>query len=79
MLPKRRKVIIDKILTLDLVIENVIFLQQYFVLPITNPIILGNNFQDIYFVVLDISNHTMTLHCTAYMLTTSLTCDLAYD
>ena len=64
---------------LDLVIESVIFPQQCFVLPITNPIILGSDFLDIYFAMLDTSDHTITLHCTYYMLTTSLTHNPVYD
>ena len=60
---------------LDLVIQNVIFTQQCFVLPITNPIILGSDFLDTHFAVLDIVDSTLTLHCTDYMLTTSLTHD----
>ena len=43
MLPNGGKVIMYKVLILDLVIDNVIFTQQWFVLPITNPIILGSN------------------------------------
>ena len=39
-----RKVITNKAITLDLVIQNVIFIQQSFVLPITNPIIIGSDF-----------------------------------
>ena len=65
----------NKVITLDLVIDNVIFIQQCFVLPITNPIILGSNFLDIHFAVLDISNCIITLYCADYMLTTSLTHD----
>ena len=55
------------------------FTKQYLVLPITNPIILGSVFLDIYFAVLDIGDRTFTLHCTDYTLTTSLTCILVYD
>ena len=50
-----------------------------FVLLITNPIILGSELLDTYFVVLDISDHTITLHCADYMLTTSLTHDPVYS
>ena len=79
MLPTERKVVMNKAITLDLVIYDVIFTQQCFVLPITNPIILGSDFLDIYFAVLDIGNCTITLHCADYMLTISLTHDLVYD
>ena len=79
MLLTRRKVIMNKVITLYLVIDNVTFTQQCFVLPITNPIILGSGFMDTDFAVLDIGDHTITLHCTDYTLTTSLTCDLTYD
>ena len=45
----------NKIITLDLIIENILNLtQQYFALPIINPIILGNNLLDTYFAVLGI-------------------------
>ena len=74
-----RKIITNKVFTLDLVINNVIFTQQCFVLLITNPIILGSYFLDIHFAVLEISGHTITLHCIDYMLTTSLTHDPVYD
>ena len=70
-----RKIITNKVITLDLVINNVIFIQQCFILPITNPIILGSDFLDICFAVLDIGDNTITLHCTDYKLTTSLTCN----
>ena len=63
----------NKVITLYLLIDNVIFTQQCFVLPITNPIILGSDFLDTHFAVLDIDNHTITLCCADYMLTTSLT------
>ena len=69
----------NKVITLDLVIYNVIFTQQCFFLPITNPIILGSNFLDTYFAVLDIGNHTITLHCADYKLTTSLTYGPIHD
>ena len=64
MLPTRRKIIINKAITLDLVIDNVTFTQQCFVLPITNPIILGSDFLDIYFAVLDIGDlyYHLVLH-----------------
>ena len=62
----------NKIIMLDLVIKNVIFIQQCFDLPITNPIILGSDFLDTHIAVLDIGDHTITLCCTDYMLTTSL-------
>ena len=65
----------NKVITLDLVIENVIFTQQCFVLLITNLIILGSDFLDTHFTVLDIGNHIITLHCTDYMLTNSLNHD----
>ena len=64
---------------LDLVIKNVIFTQQCFVLPITNPIILGSDFLDTHFAVLDIGDSTITLRCADYMLTTSLTRDPVHD
>ena len=64
---------------LDLIVENVIFTQQCFLLPITNPIILGSDFLDTHFPVLDIGDHIITLCCTDYMLTTSLTCNPVYD
>ena len=78
-LPTGRKVTINKVITLDLVINNVIFTQEYFVLPITNPIILGSDFLNTHFTVLDIGDHTITLHCDDNMLTTSLTHDLLLD
>ena len=62
-LPTSRKVITNKVIMLDLVIENVIFIQQCFFLPITNPIILGSDFFDTHFAVLDIGDRTITLHC----------------
>ena len=64
---------------LDLVIKNVIFTQQCFILPITNPIILGSDFLDTHFAVLDIRDSTITLCYTDYMLTTSLTHDPVHD
>ena len=50
-LPTGKKVVTNKVIALDLVIYNVIFAQQCFVLTITNPIILGNDFLDTYFSV----------------------------
>ena len=79
MLPTGRKVIINTVITLGLAIDNVIFTQQCFVLPITNPIILGSDFLDTHFAVLDIGDCIITLHCADYMLTTSLTHDPVYD
>ena len=76
MLLTGKKAIMNKVITLDLVIENIVFIQQCFVIPITNPTILASNFLDIYFAVLDISDHTITLCSADYMLTTSLTHDL---
>ena len=73
------KVILNKVIKLYLVIENIIFTKQCFFLPITNPIILGRDFLYKYFAMLDKGNHTITLHYTDYMLTTSLTQDLIYD
>ena len=64
---------------LDLVIQNVIFTQQCFVLPITNPMVLGSDFLDTRFAVLDIGDSTITLHCADYMLNTSLTHDPVHD
>ena len=69
----------NKVITLDLEIENVVFTQQCFVLSITNPIILGSDFLDTHFAVLDINDHTITLNCVDYMLTTSLTHDSVHD
>ena len=40
---------------------------------------LGIDFLDTHFAVLGIGDHIMTLHCTDYMITTSLTCDPAHD
>ena len=51
----------NKAIMLYLVIKNVIFTQKCFILPITNPIILGSDFLDTHFAVLDIGNHTITL------------------
>ena len=75
----RRKGIINKVIILDLVIDIVIFTQQCFVLPITNPSILGSDFLDIHFSVLDIGDSTIIFHCVDCMLTTSLTCDSIHD
>ena len=74
-----RKVIMNKVIMLDIAIENAIFTQQCFVLPITNPIILGSNFLDTNFAVLDIGDCTITLCCAAYTLTTSFTHNPVYD
>ena len=74
-----QKVTMNKVVTVNLVIDNVIPIQQHFLLPITNPIILGNEFLDTRFAVLDIGNYTITLCCANYMLTTSLTHDPVYD
>ena len=71
-LPKGRKAVMKKVVILDLIIDNMIFTQQYFVLPFTNPILLGSNFLDNHFVMLDIGHHTISLHCNDYMLTISL-------
>ena len=46
MLPTGRK-ITNKVIMLYLVIKTMIFTQQYFVLPITNSIILGSDFLDV--------------------------------
>ena len=73
MLPFVRKVITNKVIKLDLIIDNVIITQQFFVLLITHPIILVSDFLDIYFAMLDIGDLTITLCCADYMLTTSLT------
>ena len=70
----------NKVITLDLVINNVIFTKQCFVLPMTNPIILGIDFLDIHFAMLDIGDCVaITLCCTNYMLSISLTHDPVYD
>ena len=79
MLLNGRKAITNKVIKLDLVIDNVVFTQPCFVLPITNPIILGSDFLDTHFTVLDLGDHIITLHYTDYMLTTSLTYDPVYD
>ena len=59
MLPIGRKVIMNKKITLILLIDNVIFTQQCCVLPITNLIILDSDFLDINFSVLDIDNQLL--------------------
>ena len=69
----------NKVIILDFVIENVIFTQKCFILPITNPNILVSDFLDTHFAVLDIGDRTITLHCADYTLTTSLTRDLVHD
>ena len=56
MLLKGKKVIINQVITLESVIENVIFTQKCFVQPNTYPIILESDFMDIYFVMLDKSD-----------------------
>ena len=79
MLLTGRKIIANKVTTLELITKNVSFTQQCFVLPITNPIILGSGLLDTHFAVLDIGDHTITLCCTVYMLTTSLTYDPVHN
>ena len=79
MLLTGRKIISNKGITPDLVFKNFIFTLQCFVLPNTNPIILGSDFLDTLFSVLDIGDHTITLCCTDYTLTTSLTRDPVYN
>ena len=69
----RKKLIINKLITLDLLIKDVILTQQCFVLPITSPIILGSEFLDAHFAFLDIGFRTINLCCADYMLTTGLT------
>ena len=54
----------NKFTMLDLIIDNVIFTWQCFRIPTTNPTILGSDFLDTYFVVLDTDDCTITLHCT---------------
>ena len=76
--PAGRKVITNKVIIFELVNKNVIFTQLCFVLPITNPIIPGSEFLDIYFVVIGVGDYTITLCCTNYMLTTSLIYDPIY-
>ena len=60
-LPTGGNVITNKVTTLVLLIDNVVFIQKCFVVPISNPILMGSGFLDTYFAVLDISNHTITL------------------
>ena len=79
MLPTGMKAITNEVITLDLIIDNAIFTQQYCVLPITNHIIMGSDFLETNFAVLDIDNCTITLCCANYMLTTSLICDPVRD
>ena len=79
MLPIGRKLITNKVIILDLVIGNVAFIQQCFVLLIANPIVLGSHFLDTHFAVLDIGNHPITLCCADYMLSTSLTHNTIHD
>ena len=55
-----RKVIMNKVTTLELVFEKVVFIQQCFVVHITNPIILGSNLLVIHFTVWDIGDCTTT-------------------
>ena len=78
-LPTSRKVTTNKVITLDLVRKYVNFIQKCFVRPITNPIILGSDFLDTHFAVLDIGDCTITLCCTNYKLTTSLTHNPIHD
>ena len=68
-----------KEITFDYVIEYAILTMQYFVLLITNPIIMGSDFLASYISILDVVYCTITLHCADYMLTASLTCDIVYD
>ena len=77
--PMGRKATTNKAIILDLVIKNMIFTQQCFVLPISNPVILESDFLDIHFAVLDIGDHTILMLYANYMLTTSLTQNLVYD
>ena len=75
MLPIRGKVIKNKVITLDLAINNVVFTQKCFVIIITNSIILGSDFLDTQFAVLDKGLCAITLLYTDYMLTTSFSHD----
>ena len=68
-----------EVITIDLVIDSMFFTQQSFVPLITNSIILVSDFLNTHFAVLDIGDHTITLHCTDYMLTTSLTHDPVHN
>ena len=70
MLPTGRGVITDKVITLDLVNIFICHFQQYFVLPITNPIILGNDFLDTHFAVLAID--VQRIHINIYIYIYSL-------
>ena len=79
MLPTGWKFIANKVITLNLVINNVIFTQQCFVLLVASPIIMGSDFLDTHFAVLDIGDDTITLRCADYMLTTSLIHDFVYN
>ena len=79
MLPTKRKVITNKDITIYLVIDYIVFIQQCFVLPITNSIILGSDFLDTHFTVLDLGDCTITLCCADYTLTTSLSHDPVYE
>ena len=54
------KLIMNKVITLDIETQNIIFTHQCFVLSITNPIILESDFLDTYFAVLDIGDYTIT-------------------
>ena len=60
---------------LDTIFENVVFTQQCFVLSINNSIILGSDFLDTYFAMLNTDKCIITLNCPDYILTTSLTQD----
>ena len=71
--------LLNKVIKHDLITDNVVFTRKCFVLPITNPIILGNDFLDIYFTVLDIGDHIIILHCADCMLSSSLTHNSAHD
>ena len=77
--PTGKKKIMNKVITLDLLINNIIFTQQCSVLPITNLIILGSNFLHINFAVLNIGDCTVASHFTNYMLNNSLTHDPVHD
>ena len=73
------KVNANKVVTLNLVLNNAIFIQQCFVLPITNPIILGIDFLDTHFAVVNIGVCTITLGYADYMIPTSLNHDPVHD
>ena len=64
MLLTSQKIIMKKSIILDLVSENIFFTQQCFILPITNPIILGGGFLDTHFTVLDVGDCTINLYGT---------------